>query len=235
MKIQWSILSAVVFFFCATFLPAQDFEYAVTHRHTFQDCSGILKIAAGGVEYRTDRAKDSRSWKFNEIRALEVKSPTKISIVTYEDQRLLAGKDKVFEFTLLDPKASPELSAFLLKHVKRPMTLAVLPEDSEKPAFEIPVKHLHTIVGAMGLLRIYEDRIVFQSSKVGDSRYWRLNDIQRFSQPDRFRLQIVSYLPQAGGPTETYNFQLMEDLPEGLYDYLWIRLHPSPYYPVLQR
>ena len=40
---------------------------------------------------------------------------------------------------------------------------------------------------------------------------------------DRFRIEIDSYLPEA------YNFELMDDLPEGLHDYLWVRLHPSSY------
>ncbi|MBZ5497056.1 MAG: hypothetical protein LAP85_11690 [Acidobacteriia bacterium] len=214
---------------------AQSFEYAVKHRHILKDCRGTLKITPEGVEYQTSHAKDARRWKFEEIRVVEVKSPTEISVVTYEDQKRWAGKDKVFEFTLLDKQADPALSAFLLSHVKRPMELAVIPEEGEKPAFEIPVKHLHTIVGAMGMLRIYADKVIFQSSKVGDSRYWRLADIERFSQPDRFRFQVVSHVPQAGGPTEVYNFQLMEDLPDGVYDYLWLRLHPSSYYPEIKR
>ncbi len=233
---RYLLISYAIFVFSgATSSSAQSFEYAVKHRHIFQDCRGTLKIDADGVEYRTAHYKDSRKWKFDNIRTLEIKSPTEISIVTYEDQKRWAGKDKVFEFTLLDKKANPELAEFLLKHVKRPLELAVFPEDGEKPEFEIPVKHLHTIVGAEGMLRIYRDKIVFQSSKVGDSRYWRLEDIERFSQPDRFRFQIVTYVPKAGGPTETYNFQLKEDLPEGVYDYLWVRLHPSSYYPSIQR
>jgi hypothetical protein len=214
---------------------AQSFEYAVKHHHIFKDCQGKLKITPEGVEYQTSRSKDSRRWKFEEIRVIEVKSPAEISLVTYEDQKRWVGKDKVFEFTLLDKKADAELSAFLLSRVKRPMELGVVPEEAEKPAFEIPAKHLHTIVGAMGVLRIYPDKIIFQSSKVGDSRYWRLADIERFSQPDRFRFQIVGYTPQAGGPTEVYNFQLLEDLPDGVYNYLWLRLHPSSYYPEIKR
>jgi hypothetical protein len=211
-------------------LPAQSFEFAVRHHHLLRDCRGTLKISAAGVEYRTPHPKDARKWKFEEIQTIEVNSPTRISLVSYEDQKRYAGKDRVFEFELLAEKAKPELSVFLLQHVKRPMVLAVLPEAG-KPAFEIPVKHLHTITGAAGVLKIYADRIVFQSAREGDSRLWRLSDIERFSQPDRYRFQIVSHVPKAGGPTEAYNFQLMEDLPPGVYDYLWVRLHPSSYYP----
>jgi hypothetical protein len=214
---------------------AQDFEYTVKHHHTLEDCRGILKITADGVEFKAARAKDGRRWNFDQIQTLEVKSPTEISIVTYEDQKRWAGKDKVFTFTLLDKKATPELSAFLLSHVKKPMKLAVIPEDSEKPAYEIAVKHLRTVSGTRGVLRIYPHKVVYQSSASGDSRYWRIKDIERFSQAGRFRIEIVSYIPKVGGPTEAYNFQLMEDLPQGVYDYLWVRLHPSSYYPETQR
>ncbi len=231
MKRYLGVLFTFSLLFGAAAARAQSFEYAVKHRHLGKDCRGILKISPAGVEYKATRAKDSRTWKFDEIRALEVKSPTEISVVTYEDQKRWFGKDKVFEFTLLDKKATPELSTFLLSRVTRPMELAVVPEEGAKPAFQMAVKHLHTVVGAMGVLRIYPDRIVFQSSKVGDSRFWRLSDIERVSQPDRFRFQIVSFVPKAGGPTEVYNFQLMDDLPEGVLDYLWVRFHPSSYYP----
>lgn len=215
-------------------LRAQEFEYPVRHRHLLKDCHGLLKIHADGVEYTTEHAKDRRKWKFGEIRTFEVKSPTEISLVTYEDQKRWAGKDKVFEFTLLDKKATSELSAFLLTKVSRPMKLALIPENLEKPVFEIPVKHLRTISGTTGVLKIYGDTVVYETSAPRDSRYWRIKDIQRFGHPDRFRFQIVSYVPQAGGPTESYNFQLFEDLPEGVYEYLWTRLHPSTYYPAAQ-
>ena len=229
-------ITVLIFVFSITPISlAQSFEYAVKHHHTIKDCRGTLKITAEGVEYQASRSNDSRKWTFDGIRNLEIKSPTEIAVITYEDQMRWAGKDKVFAFTLLDKKATPELSEFLLAHVKRPMELAVFPEETEKPAFELRVKHLHTIVGAMGVLRIYSDKVIFQSSKEGDSRYWRLSDIERCSQPDRYRFQIVSYLPQAGGPTEVFNFQLMGDLPDGVYDYLWVRLHPSSYYPVIRR
>jgi hypothetical protein len=209
----------------------QAFEYSVKHHHILYDCQGSLKITSDGVEFIASKSKDSRKWKFNEIRALEIKSPSKIEILTYEDQKLFAGKDKIFEFTLIAKKADASLTTFLLNHVDRPMLLSLIPPIDEKPAFELQVKHLHTVTGTQGMLRIYNDTIVYSTVTEGDSRFWRLRDIERFSQPDRYRLQIVSFLPQTGGPAENYNFQLFDDAPKELYDYLWTRLHPSSYYP----
>jgi len=72
-----------------------------------QDCHGTLKISAEGVEYVSSELKDNRKLAFDAIRALEIKSPTKIAILTYEDQKRWAGKDKTFEFTLIGKKAEP--------------------------------------------------------------------------------------------------------------------------------
>jgi hypothetical protein len=210
---------------------AQGFEYAARHRHLLRDCRGTLRITPDGISFEASRTADARAWTFEEIQTLAISSPTSISILTFEDQRRYIGKDRIFEFDLLEGKATPELSAFLLARVKRPLVLSVLPDEAGKPAFEIRAKHLGTITGAMGTLRIYADSVVFQSAREGDSRFWRLPDIERISQPGRYHFQIVSQVPRAGGPTESYNFQLLEDLPRGVIDYLWVRLHPSPYYP----
>jgi hypothetical protein len=228
-------MKAIVLLFLAVSARAADFEFVVRHVHTFKDCRGSLRFTNAGVEYRTNQTKDARSWRYEQIRVIQVKSSTAITILTYEDQKRYLGKDRAFEFTLVERKVPADLSAFLLSKVKRPMLLTVLPEGEAKPAFEVRAKHLHTLGGAMGVLRIFEDRVVFQSEKEEDSRIWRLEDIQRFGQPDRFRFQITGSLPKTGGPTETYNFALLDDLPEGLYDYLWVRLNPSSYYPANSR
>jgi hypothetical protein len=209
---------------------AEDFGFTVRHHHTFRDCRGALKISGAGIAYQSSHGDDARTWKWDEIRVIKAESPTEITLLSYEDQKRFLGKDRVFAFTLLEGKISGDLSAFLLSKVPRPMTLAVLPAYG-KPAFELPVKHLHTFGGVSGTLRVYRDRVVFQASTERDSRVWRLADIQRFGQPDRYRFQITSFVPKAGGPTEVYNFQLLNELPEGVYDYLWVRLHPSSYYP----
>ena len=233
------LLNVLFLFFAAagSFAAENQFQYNVRHHHTLKDCQGGLTITNTGVEYETAHKNDSRKWSFNEIRLLRVESPTEISVLTYEDQKRYIGKDRMFSFQLVEGKVSADLSAFLLARVKRPMVLAVLPplsQDAEQPAFEIPVKHLHTIEGAMGVLRIYSDRIIFQAAREGDSRFWRLSDISRFAQPDRYRFQITSDVPMTGGPTEIYNFQLLNELPAGVYDFLWVRLHPSSYYPAVQ-
>jgi hypothetical protein len=206
------------------------FEFRVRHQHVLKDCRGTLLFTSEGIAYRMADSKDARTWQYDDIQTIEVKSAAEVSLVTYEDQKRLAGKDRVFTFKLLDGKITPELSAFLLARVSRPMRLAVIP--ARGPAvYELKAKHLRPISGALGVLRVYADSVVFESDMSGDSRLWRYPDIERFAQLDRYRVQVVGSVSTPGGPTEAYTFELMRDLPDGLYDYVWTRLHPSSYYP----
>ena len=135
---------------------AQSFEFAVRHHHLLRDCRGTLKISAFGVEYQSSHPKDARKWKFEELQTIEVNSPSRISLVTYEDQKRYAGKDRVFEFELLTEKAKPELSMFLLQHVKRPMVLSVLPAAGkpEKPKGAPTIALAEEVIGQYYCLNI---------------------------------------------------------------------------------
>lgn len=200
---------------------SEAYEFEARHHHLLKDCVGSLTFSEGGVEYRTSHQEDSRKWSFQDIRVLEIPSPTEVSIVSYEDQRRFFGKDRVFSFSLAKGRITAEQSAFLLAQVKRPMLLAVLPELGV-PRYEVRAKHLRRFGGSVGVLQVYSDRLVFRSAEAGRSRIWRISDIERIGQADRFRFQISTSVERWGGPTEVYNFQLLEDLPSGLYDYLWL-------------
>jgi hypothetical protein len=203
----------------------QVFEFPVRHEHLFKDCTGTLTIRDDGVQYQTDHTEDARSWGFRDIRTIEVRSRAEIAVVTYEDQKRLGGKDRSFEFVLLEGEADSALSGFLLDRVKKPLMVAVPPEG-ETPEFELAVKHLRFLGGSRGVLRIHPDRLVYEASDDReDSRVWRMSDIERIGRSGRFRLQVV------GSEGGTYAFQLMEELPDAVYDYVWLRLHPSAYYP----
>ncbi|HKX31403.1 MAG TPA: cupredoxin domain-containing protein, partial [Blastocatellia bacterium] len=100
------------------------------------------------------------------------------------------------------------------------------------PKFETPVKHLHPLGGCQGTLRIYSDRVTYESAdEPKHSRYWRYQDLQRFSHPARYRCSITTFEDKFGGPTGVYDFQLRADLPASAYDYVWVRVNPVELYP----
>ncbi|MBS1806642.1 MAG: hypothetical protein JST84_00450 [Acidobacteria bacterium] len=225
MTVLWTMLGFA--------LPAvaQSFEFQVEHEHTLRNCRGKLVITPERIGYQTDHKQDTRSWQYTELRQLKVLSSTSLELVTYEDQTRLAGRDRIFKFTLLAGKLTPEVSALLMKAAPRPIVTSVLLSAQEEPRFTVRVKHLRPLKGSIGTLKIYRDRIVYEASdKITESRYWRYSDLQNFSHSERYRFEIVTYEDGIGG-LKAYDFQLREELPAGIYDYVWGRIYPAKFQP----
>ena len=71
----------------------------VTRSHLFGSSSGTLRITADGIEYDTTANDDARRWPYPEIKQLQIRSPKRMAVLTYEDQgRLKLGADRTFEF-----------------------------------------------------------------------------------------------------------------------------------------
>ncbi len=191
------------------FLPmpaaAQSYQFAAEHLHTLRNCRGTLVITPDGIAYQTDHKKDAQSWPYTELRQLKVLSPISLEIVTYEDQSRLAGRDRIFKFTLLSGQITPEISALLMKAAPRPIVTSVQPPTHDEPRFTVLVKHVRPLNGSLGTLKIYADRIVYEASgNVTESRYWRYSDIQNFSHSERYQFEIVTYEDGMGG-LKAYN------------------------------
>jgi hypothetical protein len=97
--------------------------------------------------------------------------------------------------------------------------------SEEKSAYEMPARHRHSFGGCQGTIRIYGDRVVYESARPENSGLWRWTDIRAISRTNPYQLSITSYEPKMGGPTKTYNFDLKERMSDAVYDYLWSRIY----------
>jgi hypothetical protein len=204
---------------------AQEFKYRVEHDHTIGSCKGELVINQQGVEYRTENKKHARKWTYADIEMIELRSPRKLEVLTYESALVKLGRDRTFEFKLLDGGVTKEVSEFLLGRVEGPLSTTFVASE-EKPQYAIPVRHRHSFGGCQGTLKVYADRVVYESPKKQESsRYWRWSDINSFSRIGRYELSITTFEPKLGGPTKTFNFDLKEQVNDAMYDYLWARVY----------
>jgi hypothetical protein len=208
-------------------VAAQSYEFPVEHDHMLRSCRGALVITPEKIEYKTAHEKHARVWRYVELRQVKVESKSRLDLLTYEDEKWLGGRDREWSFKLLEGEITPEISALLLAQSTRPLVTSVPPVTEGSPRFEVPVKHLHNFGGCSGALRIYADRVAFESAeKPEHSRFWRYTDIQNFSQSERFRFEIATFETRFSGP-KSYNFQLKQELPAQAYDYVWERVYPS--------
>lgn len=203
---------------------AQEFKYRVEHDHAIGSCKGELIINQDGVEYRTGNKKHARKWAYTDIEMIKLRSPRMLELLTYESARVKLGRDQTFEFKMLDGEVTKEVSNFLLGRVDRPLSTTFVASE-EKPQYAIPVRHRHLFGGDQGTLKVYADRVIYESQKPESSRYWRWSDIRSFSRISRYELSITTFEPKFGGPTKIFNFDLKEEMNDAMYDYLWARVY----------
>ncbi|MBI3047811.1 MAG: hypothetical protein HYY76_05825 [Acidobacteria bacterium] len=207
------------------------FELSVERDRLFGGSAGTLAFTADGIEYRTSDTGDARRWAYDEVKQVQILSPTRIAVLTYEDRgRWRFGADRTFEFTIVGEAVSAELVTFLLERIERPVVTAVMPQYSGEPLFRVRAKHQRQGRGSDGTLVLYDRQLLYVSEEEDASRYWRFADIFSVLKLDRYRLQVTVY-EGGSGNTRAFVFELKSDLPEGFYDALWARVNP----PALQQ
>jgi hypothetical protein len=211
--------------FAVTPLVAQRFELPVEHLHALRNCRGTLIISPEGVAYRTEHEEDARQWRFTDIQSIKVTAPKTMEFFTYEDQKRLLGRDRIWKFRVLKGEVPAEVSALLAEKAARPVITNVPDAKGAAPQFTIPVKHRHLLGGCDGELKIFPDRVVYESANLPrDSRSWLFVDLDSFAHYERFFMEFITYEHHQGTATRTYDFELKEDLPPQAETFIRTRL-----------
>jgi hypothetical protein len=211
----------------ATAAAGPPFELSVKRDRAVGGSSGTLVFTADGVEYKTAKADDARRWSYEDVRQLQILSPTRIAVLTYENgRRLKMGADRTFNFKVTQNSVSQELVTFLLERVTRPVVTAVMPAYGGEPIYRVRVKHQRQGRGSEGTLLLYDAHLLYLTEQEDGSRFWRFGDIYSVQKLDRYRLEVNAY-EGGGARTRAFVFELKTDLPERFYDDLWARVNPS--------
>jgi len=223
-----------------------EFRFLVKHDHLRKSCEGELVINEDGIEYITDFEQHERYWDFVDIKLLKLISKNEIEVQTYTqyrpkltlNQSLKVGRDESFRFKLIEGELTQQISAFLQNKIKKPMATTFVEMDSEtvSPAFTLRVRHRHRWGGCPGILKVYDDKLIFQSyTEPTDSRLWRWSDLQGVGRSGRFKFEVMTFEPQMGGPEKPYNFDLKEEMTDEMYDFVWKKFYKVDYYPSAPR
>jgi hypothetical protein len=217
--------AAILLILSAASTTAEEYSFPVEHKHIVGSCKGDLKITDDGIEYRAK--EHSRKWAYTDIKLIRIAQPKAIEITSYESSWLKAGGDRIFEFRLTSRELSDDLSRFLLSRVDRPLVTNSV-GMTEGARFTILSRHRHRFGGCQGTIKLFADRVVYESDDPDESRQWRYSDIQSISRAGPYRLTVATFEPQFGGPARTFNFDLKERLDDAVYDYLWARVYKVP-------
>ncbi len=213
---------------------SEELQFEVRHQRALKDHFGRVTLDERGVQYQQVKASkgkkppklESARWDYPDIQQLWV-SPEKLVIVTYKDRRWFLGADKEFEFCLTGKGQSFTSVYEFLKGKLDQRFVAALADPKVDAVWEMPVKLLGTLQGSEGVLRVGVDRIVYQTDRKGQSRTWRLEDVDNVSTSGPFQLTLTTYerAKTHYGSMKGFNFQLKQKLDEKRFDLLWKRLN----------
>ena len=195
----------------ATALGAAPKSYNVVHKHLRHGGAGVLKIDDAGITFtesgKGSTVKDSRVWKFEDIQELRL-GPDFLRILTYEPSLRTLNRDRAYVFERTPAAIATEwYPIFRAKLDKR--FVAALADPDVVPEWQMPVRGGTLVVG--------KDRIVFKSVRPGESRTWRMSDVESVGSSGPFDLTI-SVLER------TFRFQLKEEMSDSRYQALWMRV-----------
>lgn len=236
-RMSRSAAALALFLAAAAWGQPQRFEFDVRHERALRDHPGRVTFDERGVEYQqapTEKQKRKKSavklesarWDYQEIQQLWL-SQDKIVLLTYQDRKWFLGIDKEFEFYVAGKGQSLTPAYELLKNKLDQRFVAALADPAVAAEWEIPAKLLGTLQGSEGELRIGADRIRYQTTKKGQSRTWRLEDIENVSTSGPFQLTLTTHeraISHYGG-MKGFNFQLKQRLDSKRFDELWKRLN----------
>lgn len=218
--------------------------YKVVHDHAVGEGRGELRITDTGITFTgegKDEERHSRDWRDGDIKRLFV-SRGELRVTVYEASRIpviprrapftdgkavQVGTEHDYVFKLREGEITPEVVSMLLARFNRPVATSVIPNEEEagRLLFEVPVFHRRRAGGRSGVLRVYEQHVIFAAEAAGDSRFWRYEDIRDIGSLGRYKFEIATYEGQFGVDGRSYVFDLKRPLTEAEYESLWAKVY----------
>jgi hypothetical protein len=226
--VQLSAIAALLLLLVST-IAAQQFKYKVELDRIIGHRDGELIITDKGVEYRAKREKESRTWGYDDIKLFEILSPARLRIQTYKDRKLYLGKDESVTFKIVEGRLDNNISNFLRERTTRPFVTFFVNEGEQTSIAEIPVKHSHRFGGCEGMLKVYSDKLEYESKTGHNSRSWRWMDIRSVGRSDLYRFEVETFEPEIGASSRSFNFVLKDRMSDEIYELIWGRVYrPTP-------
>ncbi len=221
---SWLIAIAILILASPSFAQT----LSVTHKKSlWWDGHGVIEITDEGIAYKSVDKDESRVWRYPDIQYFDRIGRKEFVILTYQDQRVMLGRDRQYHFVITDGELSDSTFQTISQRLGKPVTNRVVPDGLGSES-TIPVKHVHTLGGCEGELKFTRDAIYYVTAHEEDGRQWLLDrDLQSVWSADRYQLEIYAYdnNRREFSRTRNYRFDLKEPLDPEFYRQLKLKLY----------
>lgn len=216
----------LILLFIAQPLAAQTFD--VIHEKTlWRNGRGKIEITDQGIIFAAEKKENSRTWRYGDIQYFDRISSKEFTILSYEDNPMLLGRDKQYHFLITNGELTNDVFYRIRDRLNKPATNREFP-DAVNAQYELPVKHQHTFGGCEGTLKFTEFGIYYVTDHKKDAREWRFaSDIQSVWSSNRYQLEIHAFdnNRREFSRTRVYKFDLKEPLDPEIYRSLKLKLY----------
>ena len=115
--------------------PGMLWEIPVKLLGTIQGSEGILQVGSDRIVYKTDRPRQSRTWRYQDIENVSTSDRYQLTITTYERAKSHYGSTKGFNFQLKQPLEEKRFDALWerLNQDKGLQFLTSIEEEKQTP------------------------------------------------------------------------------------------------------
>jgi hypothetical protein len=198
---------------------------AVVHNHPYKSGPGTLTVTEAGIAFEEPaKPKHSIAWNWDNIQQLEL-TPEKLRILTYNDSKWRAGRDREYEFTV--PLSLTRIHGQLVSHLGAKY-VAVFAETPANVLWQLPAKLHERLGGSEGTLYFTGDQLLYRSYERGESRSWPVSQLETIATSDAYDLTVTT-LEKSGWTrgSREFRFQLKTPLHDAAYQLLWKAVNKS--------
>jgi hypothetical protein len=194
------------------------------HDHLWRSGAGTLQVTADGLSWiEPGEPKHGRTWAWIDIQQLEL-TPDTIRVVTYEDSKWRAYKDREYVLSPLPTGFADSVVELLREKLQEKLVAAVV-AVAENSIWNVPVKLRQKLGGSEGELVFSPGLLTYRSPERSQSRVWPLDQIEMVSSSGPYDLSVLPH-ERAGwtGGRRDFRFQLKRPLQELEYQQLWMSI-----------
>lgn len=220
-------LGSEAFITFAAFVLLTNQTAELRHDHVWKSGSGTLQVTPAGISWSEPQApKHNRTWRWEDIQQLELTAGA-IRILTYEDARWRAYRDREYLLQGLPEGLATELADSLREHLREKFVSAIA-RNTGDAAWSIPVKLRQGLGGSEGELIFAPGVLVYRSPERDQSRTWPIGQIEMISSSGPYELTVLPH--EQNGWTRgrrEFRFQLKRPIGDREYQHLWMSVQKT--------